>query len=77
MAQELRFTDPAFTCEVILSGPAKALYETAQPQCERLKGIRSLGMELIPSDSEDHLGGLMFFVDPKHARHCVFYMCKR
>lgn len=39
--------------------------------------LESLSMELIPSDSEDHLGGLMFFVDPKHARHCVFYMRKR
>jgi len=39
--------------------------------------LESLGMVLIPSDSEDHLGGFMFFVDPKHVSHCVFYMRKR
>ncbi|MBA7711884.1 hypothetical protein ES703_120851 [subsurface metagenome] len=40
------------------------------------EGLEDLGMELIESESEDQLGGLMFFTDPKHARHCVFYMRK-
>ena len=39
--------------------------------------LNDLGLELIASDSEGHLGGRMFFVDPKHVRHCVFYMRKR
>lgn len=39
--------------------------------------LNTLGLGLIPSDPEDHLGGRMFFVDPKHVRHCVFYMRKR
>ena len=34
-------------------------------------------MELIEAESEDQLGGLMFFTDPKHARYCVFYVRKR
>jgi len=44
---------------------------------EILKVLDSLGMELIESESEEQLGGLMFFTDPKHARHCVFHMRKR
>ncbi len=44
---------------------------------ELVEVLENLGMELIPGDSEYHLGGLMFFVDPKHTRHCVFYMRKR
>jgi len=43
---------------------------------EILEVLDKLGMELIESESEDQLGGLMFFTDPKHARHCVFYMRK-
>lgn len=43
---------------------------------EILEILDSLGMELIECESEDQLGGLMFFTDPKHARHCVFYMRK-
>ena len=39
--------------------------------------LEKLGMVLVESESEDQLGGLMFFTDPKQARHCVFYMCKR
>lgn len=41
-----------------------------------LEVLEDLGLELIESESEDQLGGLMFFTDPKHARHCVFYMRK-
>lgn len=41
-----------------------------------LKSLEKLGMALIESEPEDQLGGLMFFTDPKHARHCVFYMRK-
>jgi len=44
MAKELHFIDPAFRCTVVISGLAKALYEIALPQFERLKGIRSLGI---------------------------------
>ena len=43
---------------------------------EILEALEELGMELIESESEDQLGGLMFFVDPKHTRHCVFYVHK-
>jgi len=41
-----------------------------------LRSLERLGMALIESESEDQLGGLMFFTDPKHARHCVFYVRK-
>ena len=43
---------------------------------EILEVLEDLGMELIESESEDQLGGLMFFTDPKHTRHCVSYMRK-
>ncbi|HLX79154.1 MAG TPA: hypothetical protein VKS43_01075 [Burkholderiales bacterium] len=64
MARELRFTDPAFRCEVVLSGTAMALYEAAQPQFERLKGIKSLGLTAHVNDvamhtRHQHLVGLM------------------
>ncbi len=64
MARELRFTDPAFRCEVVLSGTAMALYEAAQPQFERLKGIKSLGLSAHVHDvamhtRHQHLVGLM------------------
>ena len=35
------------------------------------------GMELVESESPDELGGVMYFTDPKGARHCVFYARKR
>jgi hypothetical protein len=63
MAKELRFIDPAFRCEVIISGPAKALYEIALPQFERLKEIKSLGVLAHTNDiavhRHQHLIGLM------------------
>jgi len=43
---------------------------------ELLEVLTGLGMKLIESESEDQLGGLMFFADPKHVRHYVFYMRK-
>ncbi len=43
---------------------------------EILEVLDNLGMELVKSESEDQLGGLMFFTDPKHVRHCVFYVRK-
>jgi len=43
---------------------------------ELLRLLENLGMELIENESDDQLGGLMFFTDPKHARHCVFYVRK-
>ncbi len=64
MARELHFKDPAFRSEVILSGAAMALYEAADPQFERLKGIRSLGLAAHVDDGavhtrHQHLVGLM------------------
>lgn len=64
MPRELRFTDPAFRCEVVLSGTTMALYEAAQPQFERLKGIKSLGLTAHVHDvamhtRHQHLVGLM------------------
>lgn len=64
MARELRFTDPAFRCEVVLSGAAMALYEGAQPQFERLKGLKSLGLmahlhDVAMHTRHQHAVGLM------------------
>lgn len=64
MARALRFTDPAFRCEIELSSTAAALYEAAQPQFERLKGIKSLGLTAHVHDvamhtRHQHLVGLM------------------
>ena len=44
---------------------------------EILKILDNLGMQLIESESEEQLGGVMYFTDPKHTRHCVFYVRKR
>lgn len=43
---------------------------------ELLRLLENLGMELIENESDDQLGGLMFFTDPKHVHHCVFYVRK-
>jgi SAM-dependent methyltransferase len=43
---------------------------------ETLRLLTNLGMELIESESDDQLGGLMFFTDPKQTRHCVFHVRK-
>ena len=63
MAKELRFIDPAFRCEVIITGPAKALYEASFSQFERLRGIKSLGILAHINDigvhRHHHLIGLM------------------
>lgn len=64
MPQDLRFIDPAFTCEVVLTGTARALYEAAKPQFERLEGIRSLGLmaqihKVAKHTRHQHLVGLM------------------
>ncbi len=64
MAQDLRFVDPAFTCEVTLTGVARALYKAAEPQFERLKGVRSLGLiaqiqDVAQHTRHQHLVGLM------------------
>jgi hypothetical protein len=64
MAKELRFIDPAFRCEVVLFGTSKALYEAAQGQFDRLKGLRSLGLgahlhEVARHTRHDHAIGLM------------------
>lgn len=64
MPQDLRFIDPAFTCEVVLTGAARALYAAGKPQFERLKGIRSLGLiaqiqDVAQHSRHQHLVGLM------------------
>jgi len=68
MAQELRFPDPAFTCEVVLTGPAKALYDVNKQQFERLRKIKSLGLAAHISDiaihtRHSHVIGLMKIFD--------------
>jgi hypothetical protein len=64
MALPLRFPDPAFRSEVTLSGVARALYLAAQPQFERLKGLKSLGLMSYVHDvamhtRHQHLVGLL------------------
>jgi hypothetical protein len=64
MAKELTFTDPAFACSVTLSGTAKTLYEKAEPQFNRLKGLKTLGIvshfsEIAMQTRHQHLVGLM------------------
>jgi hypothetical protein len=64
MAKELKFTDPSFACIVTLSGPTKALYEKAEPQFNRLKGLKTLGIvshfsEIAMQTRHQHLVGLM------------------
>lgn len=62
--KELKFTDPAFTCEVVLRKQSKALYEAAQSQFGRLKDIANLGLiayinETAIHSKHDHLVGLL------------------
>jgi hypothetical protein len=64
MAQDLRFIDPAFTCEVVLTGTMRALYEIAKPEFDRLEGIRSLGLmaqiqKVATHTRHQHLVGLI------------------
>ena len=64
MSEELRFTDPAFSCEVVIRGAHVALYQTSFPQFERLKEIRDLGLSGHFEDTgvhtkHHHLIGLM------------------
>ena len=64
MPDELRFTDPAFSCEVVIRGAHVALYRTAFAQFERLKEIRDLGLTGHFDDTgvhtkHHHLIGLM------------------
>jgi len=33
-------------------------------------------LKLVEIESEDRLGGMMYFTDPKQARHCVFFARK-
>jgi SAM-dependent methyltransferase len=42
-----------------------------------LAALAGRGMELVPPDADDGLGGVMYFTDPKGARHCVFHMRKK
>ena len=54
MADELRFIDPAFSCEVVLRGVSKSLYEAGRGQFERLKDLRSLGLSGYFEDAGFH-----------------------
>ncbi len=38
--------------------------------------LRERGMQLIEADGEK-LGGVMWFIDPKHSRHCVMFLRKQ
>jgi len=44
MTDDLRFIYLVFTCEVVLRGVSKSLYEAGRGQFERLKNLRSLGL---------------------------------
>ncbi len=62
--KELKFTDPAFTCQVVLRKQSKALYEAAQSQFGRLKDIANLGLiayinETATHTKHHHLVGLL------------------
>lgn len=64
MAREIRFTDPAFRCEVVLAGTAMVLYDAARLQFERLKSIKSLGLtahihDVAMHTRHQHVVGLM------------------
>lgn len=64
MAKERTFSDPAFRSQVILTGPALALYEGAQSQFERLKGLKNLGLlahvhDVAVHSRHQHLVGLL------------------
>ena len=43
---------------------------------EVLKSRQARGMELVQPRSQDQLGGLMYFTDPKPVDHCVFFALK-
>ena len=43
---------------------------------EVLKSLQARGMELVPPRSQDQLGGLMYFTDPKPVDHCAFFANK-
>lgn len=64
MAEEIRFIDPAFRCEVVLNGMASALYAEGASQFERLRGIKCLGLMAHIHDvgihhRHQHLVGMM------------------
>ncbi|MEN6521150.1 MAG: hypothetical protein ABFD46_08380 [Armatimonadota bacterium] len=54
MAKDVRFIDPSFACEVVLRNQSKALYESAQPQFDRLKQLRILGITSHITDIAFH-----------------------
>jgi len=43
---------------------------------EVLSVLKMHGLELIETESPDKLGGVMYFTDPKQAKHCVFFARK-
>jgi len=43
---------------------------------ELLSILQRNDLKLVELDSEDRLGGIMYFTDPKQARHCVFFARK-
>ncbi len=42
-----------------------------------LAALAGHGMELVAPNTEGDLGGIMYFTDPKGARHCVFHTRKK
>ncbi|HUU29434.1 MAG TPA: hypothetical protein VM123_16650 [archaeon] len=64
MPDELRFNDPAFSCEVVIRGAHVSLYRAAERQFIRLRSIRDLGLtghfdETGVHTKYHHLVGLM------------------
>jgi SAM-dependent methyltransferase len=43
---------------------------------EILSTLEQQGLELIETDSQNKLGGMMYFSDPKLVEHCVFFARK-
>ncbi len=43
---------------------------------EILEQLKTLNLDLVAADSPSHLGGIMYFTDPKPVDHCVFYVRK-
>ena len=45
-------------------------------EAEILTTLEGCGCTLVEPSSSGDLGGLMYFTDPKHSSHCVFYVRK-
>lgn len=68
MLNDSKFIDPAFRCEIILTGTSKALYDSSAAEFERLKKIKTLGITSYINDigwhhRHQHLIGLFRIFD--------------